>query len=90
MVSNLLLWLLSAVNEVRTTRREQNTEEKIQREGKKVMKKKRFLAGTYCITSVFNKRLSSIDLSVGNFSKHPAELKGQWDPCAGLIEDFLF
>lgn len=86
-----LLWLLSAVNEVKTTRREQNSEEKIQRK-KKGKKKKDSWPGcrTYCITAVFNKRHSSIDLSGGNFSKHPAELKGRWDPCAGLIEGFLF
>lgn len=41
-----LLWLLSAVNEVKTTRREQNSEEKIEREKKRGKKKKRFLAGT--------------------------------------------
>lgn len=56
-------------------------------------KKKGFLAGTqdiYCITAVFNKRHSSIDLNGGNFSKHPAELKDRWNPRAGLIEGFLF
>lgn len=35
-----LLWLLSAINEVKTSRREQNSEEKIQREKKKERRKK--------------------------------------------------
>lgn len=43
-----LLWLLSAVNEVKTTRREQNTEEKIQRE-KKTKEEKKIL-GRGCRT----------------------------------------
>ena len=38
-----LLWLLSAVNEVKTTRREQNSEEKIQREKKKRKEEKKIL-----------------------------------------------
>lgn len=45
---------------------------------------------THCITSVFNKRHSSIDPSGENFSKHPAELKGRRDLSAALIEGFLF
>lgn len=50
-----LLWLLSAVNEVKTTR----TVERTYREEGRGGKKKGFLAGTqdiYCITAVFNKR----------------------------------
>lgn len=39
-----LLWLLSAVNEVKTTRREQSSGEKIQKEKKRKRRKKRFLA----------------------------------------------
>lgn len=35
-----LLWLLSAVNEVKTTRREQNSEEKIQWGGEKKRRRK--------------------------------------------------
>jgi len=31
----------------------------------------------YSITAVFNKKHSIVDVSLGNFSKHPAELKGQ-------------
>lgn len=39
-----LLWLLSAVNEVKTTRKEQNSAEKIQRERKKGNRRKKILA----------------------------------------------
>lgn len=81
-----LLWLLSAVNEVKTTR----TVERTYREGEKRKEDSWPGRRTYCITAVFNKRHSSIDLSGGNFSKHPAELKDRWNPCAGLIEGFLF
>lgn len=42
------------------------------------------------LKAVFNKRLSSVDLTRGNFSKHPEELKGRCDPRAALIEHFLF
>lgn len=76
-----LRWLRSAVNEVKTTRREQKSEEKIRRGGEKKNEGKRRKKDswpgcrTYCITAVFNKRHSSIDLRRGNFSKHPVELK---------------
>lgn len=76
---NPLLWLLSAVNEVKTTRNEQNCERKVQREKKRRKRRRKKDSWqqyrTYCTTAVLNKKRSSIDLSVGNFSKHPAQLK---------------
>lgn len=76
-----LLWLLSAVSEVKTSRGEQR--------GKK--KRDSWPAcGTHCFTAAFNKRHSSIDPSGGSFSKHPAELKVRRDPCVGLTKGFLF
>lgn len=74
-----LLWLLSAVSEVKTVEQQ-----------KKNLKK--FVLATVqdSITAVFNEKKCCIDHTVGNSSKHPVKLKGQGAPCAGLIEGFLF
>lgn len=78
-----LLWLPSAVAEVKTSRTETEHTE--------TAKKDSWPGGrTRCITAVFNKKPGSADLSGGNFSKHPAELEERWDRRAALIAAFLF
>lgn len=75
-----LLWLLSAVSEVKTVE-QQKKKEKI-RLGNS--------AGHSVLQLYLMKKKCCIDHTVGNSSKHPVKLKGQGAPCAGLIEGFLF
>lgn len=77
-----LLWLLSAVSEVKTVEEQKRKKKEKIRLGNS--------AGHSVLQLYLMKKKCCIDHTVGNSSKHPLKLKGQGAPCAVLIEGFLF